>query len=1217
MASALQAAGEARQEVRDDWDYQYRTMGTPYSRRDPKDWNKQIRGIALLENDGLAPTEEPWLLDRQVAFWKTDRDQCDVVYRRTEALLGLLAKDNPNLAARWRQFGQRLAQLKTKLGATKPDREGADAARKALYFDLCALRRQIALANPLLDFDDVLFNEISDSGQHLQRPTDTPQFSNPHVYPGGGLYVIKDWKSDHPTVVDLCADARVANGPYKGRCLSGGCFHSPSLSYDGKTVYFSWADPNAEPDKGRNRGMGRYSHIFRINVDGTDLRQLTFGPYNDFDCCELPGGRLAFMSTRREGYDRCIAYRPATFLHSMNADGSDIICLSFFETHEWEPSVDNDGMIVYSRWDYVDRHVHSSHAFWRCYPDGRDSRAPHGNYYFPVFDPRLPTPDYAGAVDLRKQGNEKNRGWENGPVTELSIRAIPGTRGKYVAVAAGHHNPSHGALILIDLNKADDYRHNQIARITQNPYATDGDQGTTSCLWSSPWPLSESFYLANYLDRIYLLDRFGNRELVYHMAKAAELNATRNPALARVNQERRKAGQPPVERLDLWEFECNSIHWRPVWPKPVRATTPPPAIAPQTFQSADRRGLPGHRPATLAVMNVYATDVPLPPNTKVKWLRLVQILSTSSGQYKSVSPGNQGATVSRLPLGVVPVEEDGSVYCEAPIKRGVYFQLLNQDGLAVQSMRSLTYVHPGEHLTCVGCHEPYDASPNPPGFQPLALRRRPSKIQPEFPEGVVPPDYRKQIVPIFEQTCIACHTKQGKGPATVGEFHLGGYTEKKPDGSRGRSRPAWVRWGWVANSGRGFARTTPGYCGAMNSPLWNHVQQRKKAFTPDQLKRLAWWVDLSCPLEGGYGRYYTEPINGVRWPIHQDIDPANPLGIERVGEPVRTSGDLAADAAKAVGPEKAALLEALARREPCKHLDVYTAALTDENEAVRRCAMRVVADYGDASSLPAMAAGVARAGTHDEAADFSIAAGAMCARASDRQACVAALAAAMTKATAPGKCALLRLLGRLGGDEAASAARKALAETKPGPENLALSAKASASSELKKATAAAFAIDGRVPDKASHADDNAAWAASGRAPMPVTFTLTWDKPVQVAEVICYGRTAWDSAECWKDCEVYLDSGEAPVLVAQPFQAVQSQAGKPVPPSAKACFAPAHGPQSVRLTRPATASKLTLKFLSSHGGANPGASEIKVFSEPVADLDAAELRATAEAILAGG
>jgi hypothetical protein len=1195
VLTAAVAWAEVRQEVCGDWEYQYRTMGTPYSDRDPKDWNKQVRGLRLLENDRNAPTEEPYLLDRQAAFWPSDRDQCDVVARRTAALLKHLSAANP--AGRpWQGFSDRLAKLAARRAETKPDREGADAVRKALYLDLCALRREIVLANPLLDFDSVLFNEISDSGEMLCRPTDTPQNANPMVYPGGGLYVTKGWKGAQPRVVDLVAKATPENGPYKGRSLSGGCFHSPGLSYDGKTVYFSWADPNATPDRGRNQGLGRYSHIFRIGIDGAGLRQLTFGPYNDFDCCELPDGRLVFMSTRREGYDRCICFRPACFLHSMKADGSDIICLSFFETHEWECSVDNDGMVVYSRWDYVDRHVHSSHAFWRCFPDGRDSRAPHGNYYFPIFDPRKPLPDYAGPVNLRDAGNRRSGpSWMGTPVTELSIRAIPGTQGKYVATAAGHHNPSHGALIVIDLNKPDDYRHGQISRITQNPYALDGDQPHTSCLWSSPWPLSEDFYLANYLDRLYVLDRFGNRELIYHMAKARELNATKNPGLNSANQGRAKNSQPPLERLDVWEFDGQSTRWRPVWPRPVQARPMPRIIPTQTFQSEDRRGAPGHKPATLSVMNVYNADVPLPKDKKIKWLRLVQILATSSGQYKGVSPGNQGATVSRLPLGIVPVEEDGSVYCEAPINRGLYFQLLNEDGLAVQSMRSLTYVHPGERMTCVGCHEPYDAAPKPPTQEPLAMRRGPSKIQPEFPEGVVPPDYQKQIVPIFEQVCVACHTKQGKGPATVADLSLGGLSEKKTDGSKGRSRPAWVQWGWTANSGRGFARTTPGLVGAMGSLLWPHVQKNPKAFTDEQRKRLAWWMDLSCPLQGGYGNYYTEPINGVRWPIHQDIDPANPLGIEHVGAPVRSAGEIAEDAAKASGAKKAALLETLARQGPHKHLDLYVAALSDPNEAVRRCAMRVVADVGDVAVLPAMAGAMARATSHDEAADWEKPLDSIRGRVADKRACVAAFVAALPKATAPGKCALLRMLGEVGGDEAIAAARRALGETKSGPENIALRAKAAASSELKPATAARFAIDGHIPNKGGGADDNAAWAANGKEALPTSFTLEWDQAVQIAEVVYHGRTAWSADECWKDCELYLDDATTP--------------------AAKVQFAAAYGPQSVRLAKPATARKLTLKFLSSHGGANPGASEVKVYSGLVPDLGALEVRAVAEAVLA--
>jgi len=64
----------------------------------------------------------------------------------------------------------------------------------------------------------------------------------------------------------------------------------------------------------------------------------------------------------------------------MKGDGSDVICLSYHETNEFQPSVNNGGKIVYTRWDYVDRQAEIAHHMWECNPDGTDPRAYHGNY---------------------------------------------------------------------------------------------------------------------------------------------------------------------------------------------------------------------------------------------------------------------------------------------------------------------------------------------------------------------------------------------------------------------------------------------------------------------------------------------------------------------------------------------------------------------------------------------------------------------------------------------------------------------------------------------------------------------------------------------------------------------------------------------------------------------------------------------------------------------
>jgi hypothetical protein len=196
-------------------------------------------------------------------------------------------------------------------------------------------------------------------------------------------------------------------------------------------------------------------------------------------------------------------------------------------------------------------------------------------------------------------------------------------------------------------------------------------------------------------------------------------------------------------------------------------------------------------------------------------------------------------------------------------------------------MRSLTYVHPGEQLTCVGCHEPYDRSPKPVGALPLALRRAPSEIQPEFPEGVVPPDYDKQIAPIFKRTCVGCHTKEGKGPKAI---YVGKH-KGRAEGDLVHNTKSSRAPRWVPDTRTNTSRTTPGHMGALGSLLWQHVQKHRAAFTKDELKRLAWWLDLSCPQTGIYGTFFKE-VNGIRWPTRPDVDPENPLGVERLPEPV-------------------------------------------------------------------------------------------------------------------------------------------------------------------------------------------------------------------------------------------------------------------------------------------------------------------------------------------
>ena len=1162
-----------------------------------EDWRRQFQ-LMLDANGGLVPTEGPLrkvaASEQAVQPLPGDRSPADVVLRRTKALLADLRADG----------AKGLEALSAELASLDRQAAAGDGQDYALYEQACALRRRVVFANPLLNMDRIVFVAGSWHGN----------LSNHHAPSGGHgqLLVLQDPFGPEPTVVEPLAGVIVENARYKGRDIRRGCFADPEVSWDGKTLYFAWAQRGSRVRGGPVQQCYTPEctyHIFRADLDAagkvTRLRQLTDGAWNDTDPCELPNGRIVFCSGRRGTAIRCNwdgGYPTNNTLFSMEPDGSDQICLSRHETGEWDPSVDHNGMLLYSRWDYMDRTAHWSHNMWTCYPDGRDPRAPHGNY------------------PLGLEGGPNEAKWPDCiPTAEMGIRAVPGRRGLYVA-NTGQRYTRNGTVILIDVSVPDDRGLSQVRVVTPDQRYNDtggfGSNATACCWYASPWPLSDRHFLVAQT----------HRQCVKRVKNGKESRSWGNA----------RNGIFYVDVFGNKELLCDTGGTACMDPIPLRPRPRPPVIPDATTQSARARG--GGEPPSVLILNVYESDFDWPEGTEIKRLRIVQCLPKTTGTHNKPTIGNgYEQQFPRFPLGTVPVMEDGSVWFQAPVGREIYFQALDAQNRAVQSMRSGTYVHPGERLTCAGCHEDKYKSRIPPKAAPLAMTRAPGgkpwPIEPDVTDANGSFEvltFARHIQPILDRRCVDCHKKSGNRRAPA-------LQDRTVDQRRGWSKSysalvsrMFTYYGDKRKRDQDYSRTIAGRFGALAAPLTKHFTpaHHKVKLTSEEWRVVVAWLDCLAPFYGWDWDLQAQQ-RGEKLIPRIDFDPSNPLALDRPAsegsallarwteeiralqegcptgrEPVgsggsgpaaRTCAEIAAEAVKASGDEKAALLEILARREPHKHVDLYTKAVADENQAVRRCALRVLADYGDAKTLPVLIGCVVRAASQDEAADFRKPTGSICARMADKHGCVAALTAALPKATDAGKCTLLRLLGRLGGAEAIAAVRKVLTETAPSPANLALKARAAASSQLKSATAAKHAVDGRIPNKASRADDGAAWAVSGKVPLPAALTLEWDQPVEVAEVVYYGRTAWDSGECWKDYELYVDDADAP--------------------AAKGRFGAVHGPQSVCLPKPVQARKLMLKFLASHGGANPGASEIKVFSQPVKDLDAAEVGATAEAVLA--
>ncbi|MDR1602004.1 MAG: hypothetical protein LBS42_06200, partial [Tannerella sp.] len=313
-------------------------------------------------------------------------------------------------------------------------------------------------------------------------------------------------------------------------------------------------------------------------------------------------------------------------------------------------------------------------------------------------------------------------------------------------------------------------------------------------------------------------------------------------------------------------------------PIPLKARPAPPVIPDevqpyevdlrQKRYNADRPHLPEevrpenkmHEPAAVSIMNVYESRHEWPENTKIKELRIIQVLPKSNPGRNNPAIGYGTEKNARVVLGTVPVEEDGSARFYLRPYIPVFFQALDENGCALQSMRSDVYAAPKENMSCIGCHESRHSAP-PQQQMSLAMKRAPSVIRPEA-EGSNPFGFVRLVQPVLDQKCMSCHHSGGKAPCLSGEIDSEPWT------------PAYRNlksYAFYYDGGGSFteSKTFPGKFGALASKLYLMLDKGHKnvKLTPEEKRRIALWLDCNSDFYGTYENIEAQRRGEIVYPV--------------------------------------------------------------------------------------------------------------------------------------------------------------------------------------------------------------------------------------------------------------------------------------------------------------------------------------------------------------
>lgn len=765
--------------------------------RDGAEW-RTVRRVATHFPRPRSGDWESWLhyafLSEQQSWSRTDPDPpVSRVLKQMDAMVARMAGQGLDVSAE----RQALSNLRQRHARALTETSLQSAEVEAAYLETRLAKRRLFLRHP----DLAAARRILFVARHPYEPSHNySDILDAQWRPGGGVCVLEIPMADGRLIPETARVTRLFDA-------AAGVARDAMASFDARQVYFAY-----------RRSPADYYHLYVVDSNGGRAHQLTEGPFHDYYPCPLPDQGIAFISTRCRA--RFLCWRPQAFvLFRMDPDGGNITPLSHANLSEWAPSVMQDGRILWTRSEYLDKGADFGHTLWAMHADGTHPVLIFGN-------------------------NTRN--------CYVNAREVPGTD-ELCCTLISHGGDLNGPIGLIALAKGP-FEAKAITNITPDtPPRYHMDWARREC-FRDPIPVSRDFFLVSHAPQdhfgLYLIDRYGNRELIYM-----------DPAIGSM---------------------CPTL-LRPQTPPPVLAASPSPGLrnAPRERELGRERmaqaGAPGKHsvPETpepgwgrFIVQDVYQGLEPDVPRGTIRFLRLCQEVRADldrlpDGSYRQDHPsfedfyaspthlvrGPHGwpSYVAKASLGLVPVSPDGSAFFAAPAGKVLYFQALDQDLNEIQRMRSVVQLQPGEVRGCVGCHE--HRMTTPPVRPAMALRKDPdSPAAPSW--GAVPFAYERVVQPVWNAHCVRCH--DARDPRKLDLTGTRG-PDRVPASYRTLISQGWVHY-FDYTWGQEHAKAPPLTFGTLKSRLWKLLEagHYEVRLNNDEMHRIKCWIDLNCPLWPDY-----------------------------------------------------------------------------------------------------------------------------------------------------------------------------------------------------------------------------------------------------------------------------------------------------------------------------------------------------------------------------